>query len=77
MAVGKGGTAASTHSVQAFKTAAVTAIQEYFDSADAAEVARSLEDLDEPGFMNIAVKQVRSAAMTCRTATVGGLCRMA
>jgi programmed cell death protein 4 len=63
VAVGKGGTAASIHSVQAFKTAAVTAIQEYFDSADAAEVARSLEDLDEPGFMNIAVKQAIQLAM--------------
>ena len=51
---------ASSHSVQAFKASAIAAIREYFDSSDAAEVGRSLGDLEEPGLTNIFVKQVRS-----------------
>ena len=47
--------------MQAFKASAIAAIREYFDSSDAAEVGRSLGDLEEPGLTNIFVKQVRSA----------------
>lgn len=45
--------------MQAFKASAIAAIREYFDSSDAAEVGRSLGDLEEPGLTNIFVKQVR------------------
>ena len=44
--------------MQAFKASAIAAIREYFDSSDAAEVGRSLGDLEEPGLTNIFVKQV-------------------
>lgn len=54
---------ASSHSVQAFKASAIAAIREYFDSSDAAEVGRSLGDLEEPGLTNIFVKQAVQLAM--------------
>ncbi|KAK9828666.1 hypothetical protein WJX72_001404 [[Myrmecia] bisecta] len=51
------------HSVQSFKASAVNLIKEYFSSSDAAEVARSLAELDEPGLHHIFVKQAVSLAM--------------
>eukprot|EP00891_Asterochloris_glomerata_P000321 jgi/Astpho2/321/Aster-02203 len=47
----------------AFKASAIAAIREYFDSSDAAEVGRSLGDLEEPGLTNIFVKQAVQLAM--------------
>ena len=51
-------TAAMTHSLQAFKKASLAAIKEYYCSGDAAEVARCLQELNEPGFHSLVVKQV-------------------
>ena len=48
-----------THSLQAFKKASLAAIKEYYCSGDAAEVARCLQELNEPGFHSLVVKQVR------------------
>lgn len=45
-------------SVKAFKEAALDITKEYFESGDVVEVGRRLEELDEPGFMNIFVKHV-------------------
>ena len=45
--------------MQAFKAAALEAVREYFASSDAAEVARRLEELNEPGLPNIMVKLVQ------------------
>ena len=45
---------------QAFKAAALEAVREYFASSDAAEVARRLEELNEPGLHNIMVKLVQA-----------------
>ena len=49
---------------QAFKAAALEAVREYFASSDAAEVARRLEELNEPGLQNIMVKLVRPRSVT-------------
>ena len=49
---------------QAFKAAALEAVREYFASSDAAEVARRLEELNEPGLQNIMVKLVRTCPVT-------------
>ena len=46
--------------LQAFKAAALEAVREYFASSDAAEVARRLEELNEPALQNIMVKLVRT-----------------
>ena len=53
-------------SVQAFKTSALDIVKEYFDAGDVEEVARRLQDLDEPGFHNIAVKHAVQLAMDRR-----------
>ena len=50
-------------SVQSFKAAALDITREYFESGDAAEVSRRLQELDEPGFHNIAVKHAVQLAM--------------
>ncbi|KAK9819246.1 hypothetical protein WJX81_007334 [Elliptochloris bilobata] len=57
---------ASAHSVQAFKAASLEAVREYFASSDAAEVARRLEELAEPGLQNILVKLAVQLAMDRR-----------
>ncbi len=54
------------------------AVREYFASSDAAEVARRLEELGEPGLHNILVKLVLTLQRTARicTAPTGSLFAM-
>ncbi|KAI8472184.1 MAG: armadillo-type protein [Monoraphidium minutum] len=49
--------------VPAFKAAAAAALREYFDSADAREVADRLNELDEPGLHPLFVKAAVTLAM--------------
>jgi len=53
------GSGARDPSVRAFKAAALAASAEYFESGDGQEVGRRLEELAEPGMLNIFVKHVR------------------
>jgi len=46
--------------LQAYKAAAVIIIKEYIVSADTAEVAEALKELDQAKLQHIFVKQVRA-----------------
>lgn len=47
--------------LQSFKKAVRAATLEYFTSSDCSEVRKRLEELDQPGFHSLAVKQVCSS----------------
>eukprot|EP00199_Chlamydomonas_sp_CCMP681_P001184 CAMPEP_0119109296 /NCGR_PEP_ID=MMETSP1180-20130426/17833_1 /TAXON_ID=3052 ORGANISM="Chlamydomonas cf sp, Strain CCMP681" /NCGR_SAMPLE_ID=MMETSP1180 /ASSEMBLY_ACC=CAM_ASM_000741 /LENGTH=712 /DNA_ID=CAMNT_0007095037 /DNA_START=104 /DNA_END=2242 /DNA_ORIENTATION=- len=59
--------AAGVHSVAGFKAAAVVTIREYFDSADMGEVARRLQEVDQPGLLPLFVKALVVAALDRRS----------
>eukprot|EP00884_Botryococcus_braunii_P011677 jgi/Botrbrau1/2050/Bobra.0047s0026.4 len=52
-----------THSVQAFKEAAIATVKEYYSSGDSEEVDRRLTELAEPGLHNIFIKHLIQLAM--------------
>lgn len=54
------------HSVQAFKTAAQSAIREYFESSDIDEVAERLLELEDPGLQHILINHAVRMALDRR-----------
>lgn len=60
------GTTVFHPSVGAYKKSCLAAVREYFESGDAQEVARQLQELGEPAFAHIFIKQAVAASLDRR-----------
>lgn len=63
-----------SHSIKAFKAAAVITVREYLDSGDAQEVATRLLELGDPGMHHLFVKHVRGRCFTTTAENCSKLC---